>query len=411
MRELNRAVPLVFDYVELRLRTAVRRPDDLLMRARVRRNRGRAVLLSRRSSATHLRAHACRFCVAQSRGRRPSRGDRARGGRTRVGSSEHCLRVRTVLLRRVLRGCRRQQNSRSAAARHPEHTGAAPQGESRTRIQANMNLLRYLAALGIIALTACGSIHGGSPPAATSYTLTLAEIAGSGAPPVAAGPIVLYDAQFIDPMHSFALVGAIILPPPAQVPAATWNSSDPSVAVHEFQPNVPSPAPSAPPESAYAVAGTTYGMATVQARVGPPVNATASIPIYHFPSLSLGCHLRYTPAFAFDPGATPNGTASDLYDTIGSDQLSPIDPCVGTGFSTAAGTSEVWHAPYGGTFMPAVSLRAFPSIAASQWKNAGTTFTPAPGVLLFKTRGGLIVKAMLPIGPYEVSNSAGTFPY
>jgi hypothetical protein len=125
-----------------------------------------------------------------------------------------------------------------------------------------------------------------------------------------------------------------------------------------------------------------------------------------------GCRFRYNDAYSFDPGASPSGTSSDLYATIGSDQLGQLDPCrFDTEFQTAPGTPEQWHAPYGGVFLANVPLAEFPGVQASQWQNAATQFTPQNGVLLFKTKGGLIVKAMLPIGPYEVSNSSGTFPY
>jgi hypothetical protein len=119
------------------------------------------------------------------------------------------------------------------------------------------------------------------------------------------------------------------------------------------------------------------------------------------------------PAFNFDGGSSrPLDATSDLYVTIGSDKVQPLDGCASPVFETAAGTPEVWHTPYGGTGIAIHSLLDFPAIQASQWRNDATQFSPNDfAVLLFKTKGGLIVKALLPVGPFEVSASDGSFPY
>ena len=107
-----------------------------------------------------------------------------------------------------------------------------------------------------------------------------------------------------------------------------------------------------------------------------------------------------------------NWTGADLYDTFPSDQLGPLDPCLNSPLATPANTPEVWHAPYGGVLLPAVSLQAFTAVSVSQWQNAGTSFAPsASALLLLKTKEGRIVKVLLPIGPYEASSPGGPFPY
>lgn len=257
--------------------------------------------------------------------------------------------------------------------------------------------------------SACAGASG-SPDGSVTYTTSLAEpgLNGSFTP---ASAVVLFDAQFLDPFSNEQLVVASISPSPPGTTQVSWTSSDASVVVRPQQPDFASLAPTAPPLGTFAVTGTAYGAATITANVGAPVNQRVSIPAYHYPSLSLGCAFRYRPAFSFDPGAAATDTTSDLYDTKASDSLGPLDGCANTPFATAPGTPELWHAPYGGVLIPNVLLAQFPSIQPSQWQNTGTQFTPQDGVLLFKTKAGRIVKAMLPIGPFEVSGTDGTFPY
>lgn len=262
------------------------------------------------------------------------------------------------------------------------------------------------------ALASCGGSSGGNPAMnAAQYTVTfqVATEPGAIATP-AKSPIVLYDQQFLDFTHNALVVVVAISPSPNASPSMTWSSSTASVVVQPNEPNYPSPAPMAPPNGTIAAIGASYGASTIRVDVGAPVNASMSIAAIHYPSLSFGCHFRYDPAFDFDPGAKAMQTASDdLYATIGSDKLDPLNPC--TALTTAPGTPEVWHTPYGGVLLPDVSTDAFPAVSASQWSNAGTQFAPQSGVLLFKTKGGLIVKARVPIGPYQVSTSDGRFPY
>jgi hypothetical protein len=263
------------------------------------------------------------------------------------------------------------------------------------------------------ALVACGGANNGSvaaTPASPAYSATI-EAAEPNAAASPANLIVLYDAQFIDPFHSAAVAIVSIQPQPPESPVVNWTASNSSIVVQQQEPNYASPAPTAPPLATFVGIGSTYGAATVTARIGAPVNRGISIPVYHYPSLSFGCRFRYAPAFDFDPAANANGTDSDLYDTIGSDRLGPLDPCQYTPFAMTAGTPEVWHTPYGGVLVTGVSLSQFPSVQTSQWQNAATHFSPQSGILLFKTKGGRIVKAMVPIGPFEVSDDNGQFPY
>ena len=269
-----------------------------------------------------------------------------------------------------------------------------------------------IASFSTLLLAACSGGSAITTPAATAYSVTLGVIAASGATPSPVQPVVLYDEQFLDPTHASALVGASVTPIISQVPSITWTSSSAAVIAQQGEPGIlGAPIPTAPPGAIYTTIGSKYGVATLQAQVGSPVNQAAGISVYHYPSLSFGCRFRYTPAFSFDPGSVANGPLSDFYDTIGSDQLGPLDPCSGTSLATAAGTPELWHVPYGGTFIANVTLANFASIAASAWQNSATTLTPGNGALVFKTKGGLIVKALLPIGPYEVSDASGIFPY
>lgn len=270
----------------------------------------------------------------------------------------------------------------------------------------------HLSATFSLLLASCGAGTAGStsfPTGGPTYIATLTVASAPNVLPVpATSPIVLYDGQFLDAFHSAVTLVADITPSPAQTPSVVWTSSNANIVVQQQDPRSTA---TAPPGGTFAAIGSAYGTATVTAQISAPLNQTLSILIYHYPSLSLGCRFRYAPAFNFDAGSTASGTSSDLYATFGSDQIHQLDPCANSVFVTSPGTPEVWHTPYGGVFLSGLSLAQFPSIQASQWQNAGTQFSPQSGVLVFKTQGGLIVKASVPIGPYEVSNGSGQFPY
>ena len=274
--------------------------------------------------------------------------------------------------------------------------------------------MRFFGCLAFLAvvISACGSGSGTTPAAAPKFSTVLAAGPGPEGSFTPASVVVLFDEQFVEPFTNAQVLVTTISPPPPLNARVTWTSTGPSVVVQQQEPNFATPAPTAPPLGTFVATGSSFGKATVTAQVGAPVNESASIPVYHYPSLSLGCRFRYTPALNFDGGPTrPLDTSSDLYDTIGSGQIGPLDGCGNTAFATAPGTPEVWHVPYGGTFIAVHSLQDFTTIQASQWRSDATQFAPQSGVLLFKTQGGLIVKALLPVGPYEVSASNGVFPY
>jgi len=226
-----------------------------------------------------------------------------------------------------------------------------------------MRLSFSIALFSVLVLAACGGSGSTTTPTAT-YSVSLGVISSSGAAPSPEPAVVLYDGQFLDPSHVTVLLGAVIVPA-APSATITWTSSSAAIIAQHTQPDTIGTIPTAPPDSTYATLGSAYGVSTLQAQVGAPVNQSASISVYHFPSLSFGCRFRYTPAFSFDPGSTASGSSSDFYDTMGIDQLGPLDPCLGTPLATAAGTPEVWHVPYGGTFVANATLASFAAIAAS----------------------------------------------
>lgn len=270
---------------------------------------------------------------------------------------------------------------------------------------------------GWFVLFAVALVAGCAPPAQknvywNTYTLRLESGPAPSGSFTPASTLVLYDGQFVQPFTDVALVRASISPVPPSNTSITWTSSDPSVVVQQQEPNFATPAPTAPPFSTFVTTGKAYGKSTVLAAVGAPVVQTASVTVYHYPSLSFGCRFRYDPAVTFDPVQRPLDQTSDLYDTIGSDALGPMDPCLNSAFATAPGTPEVWHTPYGGTLIHISSLADFTGIQASQWRSDATQFPAQDGsVLLFKTKGGLIVKALLPVGPFEVSGPDGAFAF
>lgn len=148
------------------------------------------------------------------------------------------------------------------------------------------------------------------------------------------------------------------------------------------------------------------GRAIIVAR---SADTTLSIPVYTYPSIALGCGLRYHPAFSFGPDQRVTGLDSDLYATEATPQ-GGMDPCAHSVFMS--GVSAI-HFPYGGIVVSG-GVDAFPAVAASMWANAQTKISlkAASGqIVLFKTKSGSIVKAIVPVGPYEVTNGGGRFPY
>jgi len=269
----------------------------------------------------------------------------------------------------------------------------------------------------------CGPLQG-ALTAKIAYVNAFLWPGGPGAPQpsVQPLPLVMYDEQFLNPATASYLL-ALQISPAVQNPTIAWTSSNPAVASLQSQePGAGSlpgdPAPTAPPAEMFVQTGTAYGAATITGSATAPVNAGATMTAYHYPSLALGCRFRYEPAFAFDPDRTAlmqqqsNWTSADLYDTFPSNQLGPLDPCLNSPLASPANAPEVWHAPYGGVLLPAVSLQAFTAVGVSQWQNAGTSFAPsASALLLLKTKEGRIVKVLLPTGPYEASSPGGPFPY
>ncbi len=274
---------------------------------------------------------------------------------------------------------------------------------------------------GTAAVAGCTGAAG-SPPLPRSAAIEYAAAFGSfSAPSVGAAPLVLYDQQFLDFGASSYILG-VTFSPAGSAGTVTWTSSNSAALPLEqqqpFTGSLPGdPAPTAPPNETFVQTGNAYGTSTIAAKIAG-TNITAAITAYHYHSLSFGCDFRFEPAWAFDPDRfalmqdEANWSSGDLYDTAPANQLELLDPCYQSPLATAPGTTELWHTPYGGVLLPSVSVQAFTSIAASQWRNAGTQFAPVDAaLLLFKTHEGRIVKALLPIGPYEVSDLSGNFPY
>jgi hypothetical protein len=287
-----------------------------------------------------------------------------------------------------------------------------------------LGLVRVLSGAFISLVLTAACAERGNLPNAHNYTASIEYVSSwsiGGTPMPEPTPLVLYDQQFLDFFESGYLLALGILPPPQSVDV-TWASSNADVIQLQqqapFSVGVPDdPAPTAPPNAIYAKTGPTYGTSTITAKATGSANVSASIISYHYPSLSFGCRFRYQPAFAFDPDRSDtmrdqaNWTSADIYETAPANQLGQLDPCQGSPLAVAD-TTETWHVPYGGVLLPAVSLQDFASISASRWQNAGTSFPRVdPSLILFKTREGRIVKALLPIGPYEISAIGGAFPY
>ena len=282
----------------------------------------------------------------------------------------------------------------------------------------------------LILLGGCAHGVSGTPTPAGPFTATIAYEGsfgwpgGPGAPlpQVQPTPLVMYDQQFFDPNASSFLLA--LLTAPSSSAGVTWTSSNPSVAslqtTEPFAGSLPGdPAPTAPPGDTFAQIGRTYGTSTITADAGSPVNKSVAILAYHYASLSFGCQFRFEPVFAFDPDRvslmqqSSNWTSADLFDTFPSNELGPLDPCLNSPLATAPSTSELWHVPYGGVILPMPSLQQFTAVTTAQWRNAGTQFPPPqqPAMLLLKTKEGRFVKLLMPIGPLEVSEPNGPFPF
>lgn len=247
-------------------------------------------------------------------------------------------------------------------------------------------------------LGACGGAQGATAPAQPAAM----HITVNGK---SASQLVLTQGGFLDPFGSIATLGVNQSLAPG---AVQWSVSSPGIV--ELLTTNPTYAsgssPTPPPNGVFASLTPKLGRVVVRATAG---NLQASIPVYTYRSIFLRCQFRYAPAYSFDPGATQSRLTSDIYVTTEAiDTRDPLNPCTGTVFVT--GTSSI-HVPYGGVIIPNAS--AFQSITASQWTNAltQTDETAVRGnVLLFKTKGGAIVKAVLS-GPFEVTDATGAFPY
>lgn len=262
-----------------------------------------------------------------------------------------------------------------------------------------------LAAAAVLLLCACAPQGTpSSPSSAQSYTVSITYPDGK---PLQA--LVLYAVQFISPGSNQALLSVAISPAPKATPAVVWSSDAPDIISFSQTESNCTGCPTAPPGGTYVAMATSLGVAHVTANVGPLVNSSATITVWTYGSLAINCAWRYAPAASFDPGSSASGTSSDLYVTQAVNSGDTFDPCDNSVFTT--GVSAI-HFPYGGVLVPG-SLDTFPQISASEWTNA---MQQAPvnavtgQVLLFKTKGGRIVKALLPLGPYEVG-SASAFPY
>ncbi|MEO9171030.1 MAG: hypothetical protein ABI282_10935 [Candidatus Baltobacteraceae bacterium] len=255
----------------------------------------------------------------------------------------------------------------------------------------------------LVALAACGS-QSSATPSGKSYSASI--VSNGQTAPVSA---VLYSSQFIAPFTDTTTLTVGISPQPSTSPGVTWSAATPNIVT--LSPADPrQPGTTAPPGGTFAIMTQKLGVSKVSAAIGPPVNQTLSINVYTYGSIVLRCQFRYQPAYSFDPGSSPRGLSSDLFATEPAGGTDPFDPCTNTVF--AIGPSAV-HFPYGGVIIPA-SATSFLNVVASQWQNAAIQSSEAAllgATLLFKTQRGLIVKAVVPLGPFEVSDATGQFPY
>ena len=149
----------------------------------------------------------------------------------------------------------------------------------------------------------------------------------------------------------------------------SWQVSTNGVTLTAHNPDGASipgvPIATAPPGGIFVYSGGAYGLSRITATNGTV--EIASLPAIHYPSLSFGCLFRFTPAFAFDPDRTgkmqssSNWLSADLYDTFPANGLQALDPCYSSPLAETA-PSEIWHVPFGGTFLPVKSLQNFSSI-------------------------------------------------
>ena len=222
--------------------------------------------------------------------------------------------------------------------------------------------------------------------------------------------LILYAQQFLSPDSNQALLAVSPSPALSSTPAVTWSTDAPGVVSFSQSPLNCFGCPAAPAGQTYVtMSNSTLGVAHVTATVGSPVNASATITVWTYGSLALSCAFRYVPAMSFDPGSTASGLSSDLYVTQAANAGYPLDPCDNSVFTT--GVAAV-HFPYGGVLVPG-SWQTFPQVSASQWSDATqqAPLSAATGeILLFKTKRGRVVKALLPLGPYEVGSDSA-FPY
>ncbi len=256
-----------------------------------------------------------------------------------------------------------------------------------------------LSAFGV----ACGG--GGSTSATPSTPLAITV---NGKP---AANVILLPATFLSPNSDIATLGTS----GGGSAPVQWSVSSGSAAVlGDTNPYYVFGSPTPPPNGTFVMIAPpvahvmSTGMVTVVARSG---NESASIPVYVYEQVALGCGLRYQPYYSFESGSVTQATASDLYVTEPPTTGDPFDPCSTLGLATD--TTTTFHFPYGGVLV-AGTMDSFPQITASQWHDAQTQITESDalaGIVLFKTRSGAIVKAILPVGPIEASGTNGVFPY
>lgn len=284
-----------------------------------------------------------------------------------------------------------------------------------------------LVAAGIATLAACsaGTTTGTSGP--NVYSAFLVTNYGPATPP----NLVLFRGGkikngLVSPDSNYQpVLSVVISPEPQSTPPITWNITGTSA---QIAPATPTPIPlptttpigETPPPIYYspevvAMSTSSPGPSSLSVVIGPPVNITLTRPVFTYPSLVLGCQFaNSSPAvaasYAFDPGAAPSGLSSDLFDTLGSDQLHYFDPCFGTPFTDMPGALDHFNFPYYGTQVSG-GISDFPAVNAGFWRNDFVVNPAFAATYIFKTKGGRFVKAVLPIGPYQVSAADGTFPY
>lgn len=256
----------------------------------------------------------------------------------------------------------------------------------------------------LAAIIACGAI-------ATAHPRGTPFITVNGA---AATHILLTPGTFLSPNGNIVKVSVVGAPPGS----VQWSVAPGGRRIVTLARRSPftfpgfAPTPTAGPNATFAfIAEQTnhvlpVGRAIIVARSG---NTTLSIPAYAYPSLAIGCGLRYYPALSFSPDHRLPGLDSDLYATEATSN-GGMDPCAKSVF--LSGVSAI-HFPYGGVAVSG-NIDTFPSVSASAWRNAQTQISLNAAnnkIILFKTKSGSIVKAILPVGPYEVTNGGGTFPY